>query len=55
MGILYCGRVAIYFYSLVNYKTLVGKSTKIRLNYSDIRSVQKAKLGGLILKMDVAR
>jgi len=38
-GQLYCGKQAVYFYSKINYKTFIGKSTKLRLKYRDVRSI----------------
>ena len=35
------GKQAIYFYSKVNQKTLIGKSTKLRLQYKDIGSIEE--------------
>jgi hypothetical protein len=40
-GKLFCGTQAVYFYGKTNYKTVIGKSTKIRLNYRDIGQVDK--------------
>jgi len=54
-GKLYCGKQAVYFYSKINYKTVVGKSTKLRLKYRDIRSIQKVESDRVMIYMEVTR
>ena len=40
-GKIYVTRAYIYFYSKINKNTLFGKSTKIRLAFRDIKSIEK--------------
>ena len=47
-GKLYLGTQAFYFYSKVNYKTFLGKSTKLRLLYKDCLKVEHVKQGLLV-------
>ena len=54
-GKIYCGKQAVYIYSKMNYKTVVGKSTKLRLKYRDIRSIQKIEGDRILIYMEVSR
>ena len=54
-GQFYCGDQAVYFYSKINYKTLVGKSTKIRLYYRDIASFASRKADQIFIKVQTKR
>lgn len=54
-GKLYVGTQAIYFYSKVNYKTVVGKSTKIRLQFRDIRCFNTVGASSISIKLEVMR
>lgn len=54
-GKIYCGKQAVYFYSKMNYKTVVGKSTKLRLKYRDVRSIQRIETDRILIYMEVSR
>ena len=54
-GKVYCGTQSLYIYSKINYKTLIGKSTKIRLYYRDIRSVTRVNNDSLLITLEVMR
>jgi hypothetical protein len=45
----------LYIYSKVNYKTFMGKSTKIRLNYRDLSSVARVKQDSIKIVVEVVR
>lgn len=54
-GSLFVGKQAIYFHAKMNYKTLLGKSTKIRLWYKDIRLVSSVKFDQLAVNLKNVR
>ena len=45
-GRLFVTNKALYFYSYFNDSTLLGRETKIRINYSEITEIRKAALAG---------
>lgn len=52
---MFVGKQALYIYSKVNYKTLVGKSTKIRLFYRDLLQISSANSEGILIKVKTTR
>ena len=54
-GKLFCGAQSVYFYAKTSYKSLIGKSTKIRLSFKDVKSIQKLKDCSITIEMEVTR
>lgn len=49
------GKEALYFYSILNAKTLVGKSTKIRLYYRDLKAISKLNTDAITVELETVR
>ena len=54
-GKLLCGNQSVYFYAKSNYRTVIGKSTKIRLNFKDVKGIQKLGDQAITIEMEVTR
>lgn len=52
-GKFYCGTQAVYFYSKINYKTVLGKSTKLRLKFRDILQIKMVESDRIVITMEV--